>query len=395
VVKKFCSKIDVNATDYDKRTALHVACSEGKFDIVRYLVDEKGAKINVRDRWGHSPVDDCLRSKNTEILDYLRFHGGEATGAYNSEGGIDEDKDQMRRLQNKGINERWAINSKEIVKDAKPFARGAGGELYKATWRGLKVCVKSCENMVGNKQALVDLANEIGLLSTLRHPNLIMFLGATFETFPPLLLLEYAGGGTLEERILAAVKEGHAINKREKCKFTYELALALNFLHLCNPPIVHRDLKPSNILLTSDLNLRVTDFGLSKFIPSKNRKLGDKFQMTGETGSYRFMAVEVFKHEQYNEKVDVYSFALIVYWMATGLRPFRNIPNPVDAVKAAVEGERPTFAESFPKNLKKLISDCWHQIPDQRPAFSEVIERLDAMEYGSFSLHDKKNCSIA
>jgi ankyrin repeat protein/tRNA A-37 threonylcarbamoyl transferase component Bud32 len=391
------STINVNSADYDARTALHVACSEGNLEVVQYLVDERKALINQRDRWGHTPLDDALRGQYQDVADYLREHGGETTGAYDGDGTLKSVTDEeMNRLQQRGINEKWAINNDEILSEDKPFARGAGGELYKARWRGLRVVVKSCKNMVGNRQALLDLGNEIALLSTVRHPNLIMFLGASFAVFPPVLLMEYAQGGTLEERIVRAAYDGQALPRREKVKFTYELALALNFLHLCRPSIVHRDLKPSNILLTADLNVRVTDFGLSKFIPSKNRKLGDTFKMTGETGSYRFMAPEVFKHEQYNEKVDVYSFALIVYWMQTGIKPFVQLADPVAAVRAAaVDGLRPNFSPNFDKGIKNLLSATWEQLPEKRPSFAEVLDMLEKLGYDSFSMYEQhKKCSI-
>jgi serine/threonine protein kinase len=85
----------------------------------------------------------------------------------------------------------------------------------------------------------------------------------------------------------------------------------MNFLHSCSTHVVHRDLKPSNVLLTTDNHIKITDFGLSKFIPSKNKGMNDKFAMTGETGSYRFMAPEVFRHEAYNLKVNRTGFVFV------------------------------------------------------------------------------------
>mmetsp|Transcript_10468 Transcript_10468/g.18463 ORF Transcript_10468/g.18463 Transcript_10468/m.18463 type:complete len:532 (-) Transcript_10468:44-1639(-) len=393
-VEKLLAKNGVNAADYDSRTALHVAASDGNTAVVKFLV-ERDALINTRDRWGHTPLDDAIRGKFPSVIEFLREHGGETTGAYEDSTDTKVPEGEMRKLQARGEKEKWAISNTELVQEDKPFARGAGGELYRAKWRGLRVVAKSCANMISNAQALVDLGNEISLLSTMRHPNLIMFLGACFDTFPPLLLMEYAQGGTLEERIIQYAGEGKALPRREKMKFTYELALGMNFLHLCNPGVVHRDLKPSNILLTGDLNVRVTDFGLSKFLPQKNLKLGDKFKMTGETGSYRFMATEVFLHESYNEKVDVYSFALIVYWMQTGSKPFVNIQDPVEAVKAAaLHGVRPNTTSLAPP-MKKLLEDAWHQEPDHRPSFAEIIERLDKMGYDTSGPKTKKTCNIS
>jgi len=392
MVGKMLSKTTMDACDYDMRSALHIAASEDQLDVVKLLVD-KGALINPRDRWGHTPLDDAVRGDFEETIAYLREHGGETTGAYDLEDVTDA---QMKNLQKKGVKEKWALKLEEIHLSPKPFARGAGGELFKAKWRGLEVVVKSCANMVSNAQALTDLGNEINLLSCLRHPNLVMFLGASFVEFPPLLLMEFCAQGTLEERMVKFASEGKPLGKKEKNKFTFELALAMNFLHMCDPPVVHRDLKPSNILLTSDLNLKVTDFGLSKFIPSKNKKMNDKFSMTGETGSYRFMAPEVFKHEQYNEKVDVYSFALIAYWMYTGCRPYMNHNDPVAAVRAvALDGERPVLSKSTPPLMRSMLEDAWNQDQEARPSFDEIVRRLDEMGMRNSLLDSNSKCSLS
>lgn len=79
-----------------------------------------------------------------------------------------------------------------------------------------------------------------------------------------------------------------------------ELARALNFLHKCVPCILHRDLKPGNLLLTQEGHLKVSDFGLSKII---DKSTNGAYQMTGVTGTLRYMAPEVMRSESYNEKV--------------------------------------------------------------------------------------------
>ncbi|GBG34800.1 Protein kinase, putative [Hondaea fermentalgiana] len=385
----------VSAADYDQRTALHVASSEGHLEVVNFLL-EAGSLVNQRDRYGHTPLDEAAAGKHTECMEVIQAHGGETTGSYDTS--LDNvSQDSMKLLERRGLKERWLLPISEVnIHSEHAFARGAGGELFLAKWRGLRVVVKSCANMVSNEQALVDLGNEISLLSTLRHPHLVLFLGAAFDTkhMTPLLVMEYCPGGTLEERIVRFASEGKAVPKREKIKYTYELALGMNFLHGCG--IVHRDLKPSNVLLTATGDLKLTDFGLAKFIPAKNKKLGDKFSMTGETGSFRYMAPEVFKHEQYNEKVDVYSFSLIVYWMQTATRPFVQYTDPVAAVSAAaLEEVRPKLPKNLEPGLRNLLSDAWSQQPEGRPSFEEIVTRLDEMGYESTPLNVGKDCVIS
>ena len=108
-------------------------------------------------------------------------------------------------------------------------------------------------------------------------------------------------------------------------RYAIQFAQGMNYLHTCNPPILHRDLKPANLLIDFTNVLKVSDFGLAKLRPTRAEKgtpaKAEAYQpylMTGETGSYRFMAPEVFRHEPYGRPVDIYSFAMILYNMLSG-----------------------------------------------------------------------------
>ena len=121
----------------------------------------------------------------------------------------------------------------------------------------------------------------------------------------------------------------------------------MTFLHEFPIPIIHRDLKPSNVLITATDTIKIADFGLAKYVPIKNDesaagKQVDTYKLTGGTGSYRYMAPEVYLHQPYDISVDVYSYALIIYWLYTGMRPFGSIP---DAIKA--KRRHPGSAESL------------------------------------------------
>ncbi|PNW74839.1 hypothetical protein CHLRE_12g507750v5 [Chlamydomonas reinhardtii] len=112
-------------------------------------------------------------------------------------------------------------------------------------------------------------------------------------------------------------------------------------------------------------------------------KATQSYKLTGETGSYRYMAPEVFRHEPYNNKVDVYSFAMICFQLFEGLPPYWNM-DPIEAARAAaLKGLRPTWGATnkhdqvVPARLKRLVETCWSADYESRPEFVEVIEELE------------------
>eukprot|EP00440_Ansanella_granifera_P014053 gb/GFBE01015270.1/.p1 GENE.gb/GFBE01015270.1/~~gb/GFBE01015270.1/.p1 ORF type:complete len:193 (+),score=23.28 gb/GFBE01015270.1/:1-579(+) len=169
------------------------------------------------------------------------------------------------------------------------------------------------------------------------------------------------------------------------------IARALGFLHACTRPIIHRDLKPLNLLLTRSLDLKVTDFGLSKIMrprlvkaTTQDELLSPAPKMSGGVGTYRYMAPEVVRYEQYTDRIDVYAFALIMYYICSGKLPFYDTcgSDPELILKAYVRGEepRPTLNSTVgTPELRELMKDAWAVVPAQRPSAQECVERLSRM----------------
>lgn len=171
--------------------------------------------------------------------------------------------------------------------------KGSGGDIFKVKWRGIVCAVKSLQKYnVKSRTNIEALGKEIELMSTLRHPHLILFLGACFEVTPPLLLMEYAPGGTLEQYLKNKAEKHQHLNRKTKLRFIREIALGMNFLHKCTPPVIHRDFKPSNVLLDQDEVVKITDFALARFQKAKNIKMNDIVDDKVETGSYRYMGMK-------------------------------------------------------------------------------------------------------
>jgi len=100
--------------------------------------------------------------------------------------------------------------------------------------------------------------------------------------------------------------------------------------------------------------------------------------------SYRFMAPEVYLHKDYNETVDVYSYAMILFYLLVGRPPWVQLAG-LDAVrKAAEEGDRPTIPRDLDLRLTTLMKECWDDNPSARPPFSRIIQVLSIYSKDSF-----------
>jgi len=411
------SKFDINGKDYDGRTALHLSSAAGHVHVLRFLISRK-ADVNVVDNWGGRPLDDATRMNRMACIQVLKEAG--ATAGKRTPLNDSSTKDRTTKLRE---DKNLKIEFSELDMIDK-IGAGAFGEIYKCRWRGTLVAAKCIRNTkivelwreeninivkprqrfkakVGDhemnadevEEALNDFHMETHILQTLRHPNICMMLGySQTENFEVMI-------SELMRCSLLDIFKSHLINntrmtKKNQILYAQQLARGMNYLHKCKPPIIHRDLKPANLLIDVSGTLKISDFGLAKVRPDPKKTEIDEFRMTGETGSYRFMAPEVFRHENYTETVDVYSFAMIFYFLLSGKPPWPEL-NGLNAVtKAAMEADRPIVARNWDMSVSNLMQECWAENPTARPSFATISEKLQ--EYSTRILNlDANNISMA
>jgi len=255
----------------------------------------------------------------------------------------------------------------------KLLGQGGFAKVYQAELGGKLAVAKVIPSEKLNDEMCYLLQNEVTVWAKIKHPNVIEFFGMACTEKSILLLCEYMAEGSLLERhdrLLKAKVEPPPM--RVLIEQMQQLSSGMEFLHAVRPhPILHRDLKSANILCAEDGHrLAIADFGLARF-------QGDcGVKMTAETGSYRWMAPEVIRHEEYDIFCDVYSFAILAWEMLTYRIPFEN-KMPVEAAMAvARHAHRPEIPTSCPSKVKELIEICWHQNARARLPFSEISLRL-------------------
>jgi len=152
-----------------------------------------------------------------------------------------------------------------------------------------------------------------------------------------------------------------------------DVAQGMNWLHRSNPPIIHRDLKPTNLLVDENWTVKICDFGLSAVRRQEN--ITDNGIAPGTP---LWMSPEVLQGKPLNEKVDLYSYGIVLWEMLTGEEPYGDHDSYNTFVKAICnDNERPELPEDMHQSLKNLLELCWHREPEKRPTFDLIIELLD------------------
>ncbi|KAI5331854.1 hypothetical protein L3X38_021980 [Prunus dulcis] len=352
------SGIDVNFKDIDDRTALHVAACQGLTDVVLLLL-ERGADVDPKDRWGSTPLADAIYYKHNDVIKLLEKRGAKPLMA------------PMHVRYAREVPE-YEIDPKELdFTDSVEITKGT----YRiASWRGIQVAVKRLgEEVLIDEDKVKAFRDELEFLQKIRHPNVVQFLGAVTQSSPMMIVTEYLPKGDL----CAFLKRKGALRPTTAVRLALDIARGMSYLHENKPEaIIHRDLEPSNILRDDSGHLKVADFGVSKLLTVKE----DKPLICQDT-SCRYIAPEVSKNEEYDTKVDVFSFALILQEMIEGCPPF-SAKKDKEVPKAYVEKERPPFRappKLYGHGLRELIEECWNENPAKRPAFRQIILRLESI----------------
>ncbi|KAI3776297.1 hypothetical protein L1987_46073 [Smallanthus sonchifolius] len=246
---------------------------------------------------------------------------------------------------------------------------GSFGIVHRADWNGSDVAVKILLEQDFHPERLNEFLQEVAIMRRLRHPNIVLFMGAV--TQPPNLSIvtEYLSRGSLY-RLLHKPGAKETLDERRRLSMAYDVAKGMNYLHRRNPPIVHRDLKSPNLLVDRKYTVKVCDFGLSRL--KANTFLSSKTA----AGTPEWMAPEVLRDEPSNEKSDVYSFGVILWELATLQQPWGNL-NPAQVVAAVgFKCKRLEIPPDVNPQVAALIEACWANEPWKRPSFSAIMDTL-------------------
>ena len=231
---------------------------------------------------------------------------------------------------------------------------------------------------------------EMKILSMLNHPNIIRFIGTICESPHICLVTEFAQLGSLKMCLRSAIKTGSHTWLNFKKGAVDDIIAGMNYLHSLEKPIVHRDLKTSNCLVMEHWQVKICDFGLARGMPEVLSP-GDSAEMSTGVGTPGFVAPEVLTGSKYNEKIDVYSFGMLLADIAMDGYVHRlQISSSFNSGNGNGNGKgngnsdnSVKFPIRFPSSwqdeiplIQNLIKVCLELNPKKRPPFERIQNML-------------------
>ncbi|KAL3364552.1 hypothetical protein AABB24_013367 [Solanum stoloniferum] len=270
-----------------------------------------------------------------------------------------------------------------IFSSANVIGEGGFGPVYKGILpNGQAIAVKRLSENSG--QGIQELKNEIVLISKLQHRNLVKLLGCCLEGEERMLIYEFMPNASLDYFIFDPSRKA-SLGWKNRFEIAMGISRGLLYLHQDSRlRIIHRDLKTSNILLDSDMNAKISDFGLAKIFG------GD--QEEGKTkrviGTYGYMSPEYAVDGKYSVKSDVFSIGVIILEIVSGRknRKFRHMEHHHNLLGHAwllwIEGNalelideciKESFSESQVLRCIQVGLLCVQKLPEERPTMASVV----------------------
>ena len=273
----------------------------------------------------------------------------------------------------------------------KPLDSGGMAEVHLAedvTRQGLPYAIKIMSTLNLDPQdrtwAIESFEREARILRGLQHPSLVKVIDFFSQGDSWYLVMDFVDGETLDARLRRSLQS--RLTLPETLVITRQLCEVLEYLHANNPPVIFRDLKPANVMLLTDGNLKLIDFGIARFFrPGQT-------QDTANLGTPGYAAPEQYGAAQSDQRSDVYGLGVLLHQMLTGHDPVQtpfNFP-PVQNLNPSLPGELQTIvqkATQMQTNLRyKTVAEMWADVrrmatltPLNVPAASEAQKRQGAL----------------
>ncbi|KAG1685525.1 hypothetical protein DVH05_008302 [Phytophthora capsici] len=252
-------------------------------------------------------------------------------------------------------------------------------KIHRGTYKRQAVVIKE----LVDEDRVDDFLVEAKMMADLDHPYIIQYVGMSWTSLADLCMLtELMEGGDLQSLLSRLSSEGHPQGMNyDKLRIANHVAQALTYLHSFQPVRLHRDVTSKEVLLTENLDAKLAGFSVS-------REMDDQ-TMTAGVGTGLWIAPEVAMGEHYNEKVDIFSFGVVLSELDTQSLPYAqaraNAITDMKIVRMVAAGElQVEFSPGCLAPVVKLGKECVALDPSSRPSAPEVAYRLQMIMKDAF-----------
>ncbi|XP_046387837.1 mitogen-activated protein kinase kinase kinase 4-like [Ischnura elegans] len=204
------------------------------------------------------------------------------------------------------------------------LGKGGFGTVFKGTWKNTLIAVKRIElrggeNATSHQAQMEQSLREMKFLNSYRHDNILPLYGYSLDGGEPCLLYQFMPSGSLEDRLLC--RNGTPpLSWQQRHNIATGTARGLQFLHtIKEKPLIHGDIKSANILLDQNFEARIGDFGLAREGPNNQYT---HIKVSRVHGTRPYLPDEFLRSKKISSKVDTYSFGIVLFELATGLRAY-------------------------------------------------------------------------
>ncbi|XP_028671753.1 tyrosine-protein kinase BTK isoform X1 [Erpetoichthys calabaricus] len=262
----------------------------------------------------------------------------------------------------------WEIDPRQLT-FLKELGNGQFGVVKYGKWQGVNdVAIKMIKE---GSMSEDDFIEEAKVMMKLQHTNLVQLYGVCTKQRPIFIVTEFLVNGCLLNYLQEMMKPVNLVYLLEMCR---DISSGMEYLE--SQKFIHRDLAARNCLVDDCGTVKVTDFGLSRYV------LDDEY--TSSAGSkfpVRWSPPEVLLYCKFSSKSDVWAFGVLMWEVYTlGKMPYERFNNNeiVEKVTAGLRLYRPQNAN---ETIYTLMKNCWHEKPEERPSFHEIHSNINDLLY--------------
>ncbi|XVF19100.1 hypothetical protein REPUB_Repub11eG0081100 [Reevesia pubescens] len=262
----------------------------------------------------------------------------------------------------------------ELFSSSRKIGEGGYGPVYMCNLDHTPVAIKVLRPEAAQGQS--QFQQEVEVLSCIRHPNMVLLLGACPEY--GCLVYEYMANGSLEDRLFRR-HNTPVLPWQVRFRIAAEIATGLLFLHQTKPePLVHRDLKPANILLDRNYVSKISDVGLARLVPPSVANSITQYRMTSTAGTFCYIDPEYQQTGMLGTKSDIYSLGILLLQIITAKPPMGLTHHVENAIEKGTFGEIldsavPDWPMEEALNFAKLALKCSELRRKDRPDLGQVV----------------------